>query len=125
MNGHGHGATRQMIDQDRIPDDAFVVRCGRPPFKGNPLSRACDQIEGVYGFSVKVEAGRTVEELAMTCRNNCVGYTKVEEIRKMGYEIKRTRGTQYHATVIVPADWASEDADALSNLFLPFQKPRQ
>ena len=53
----------------------------------------------------------TVEQLAVVCRNKYVGFTTVGEIRKMGYEVVRTSGEGWHATVVVPEEWAWEAAE--------------
>ena len=93
-----------MAEGDRLPDDAVVVRCGLPPFLGRPLHTACDEHpSGRYGFSVQAAVGLTVEELALECRNNSVGYLTAGEIRAIGYEVYETSGAGRHATVVVDA----------------------
>ncbi len=107
-----------MNDPDRIPDDAFVVRCGLPPYTKNPLIAACrHHPDGPFGFSVQFEIGLTVECLATACRNRSVDYTTAGEIRRMGYDVIRTRGDFYHATVLVPKPWNPEDAETLTKTF--------
>lgn len=107
-----------MAERERPPDDAFVVRCGQPPFAANPLYLACgDHPDGVYGFSVQSAAGLTVEQLAAACRNKVVGFTTVAEVRRLGYEIIRTGREFHHATVAVPVDWGEAEAVALTALF--------
>jgi hypothetical protein len=112
-----------MPRRGRIPDDAWVVRCGLPPFEKNPLFQACGHHEGLFGFSVQATAGKTVEELATACRNNSVGYTQTREIRAMGYDVVTTRGDFHHATVVVPEEWTEKAADELTRLFQQARNP--
>jgi hypothetical protein len=101
-----------------IPDEAFVVRCGVPPFLNSPLILGCrTHPEGPYGFSVQSAAGLTVAELAAACRNNVVGYMIAGDIRALGYDVVRTGGAGHHATVIVPEDWSPEAAEILAARF--------
>lgn len=107
-----------MADGGRLSDEAWVVRCGLPPFTDRPLRLACDEHpEGVYGFSVQCAAGLSVQQLAAACRNKSVGFTTVGQIREMGYDVVQTAGYLHHATVVVPRDWSPEAADALTPLF--------
>ncbi len=101
---------------DRIPDNAFVVRCGKPPYL-RLRERCSDHPDGVHGFSVQSAPGQTVELLAAACPNNWVGVTTAARIRQLGYDVVRTSGRQWHATVVVPADWSEDDAFRLSKLF--------
>lgn len=113
-----------MAEGDRLPDNAVVVRCGLPPFRGRPLETACDEHpSGYYGFSVQAAAGLTVQQLASECRNNCVGHTTVEAIRGMGYEVRETSGEGRHATVVVPRPWATQAAEELARLFRRAKNP--
>jgi hypothetical protein len=119
-----------MAEGERLPDDAVVVRCGLPPFADSPLDRGCRQHpDGFFGFSVQAAAGLTVEQLAASCPNKSVGFTTVAKIRIMGYEVVRTRGAAYHATVVVPEDWGAEAAEELARIFdraaNPAHKKRQ
>ena len=51
-----------MASQVRLPDEAQVVRCGRPPFdQPKPLHERCDEHDGVYGFSVQSRGNLTLE----------------------------------------------------------------
>ena len=106
-----------MADPRRLPDEAFVVRCGLVPFVQRPLDDRCGHHDGVYGFSVQAELGLTVEQLAAGCSNKSVGFTTVAEIRIMGYDVVRTRGEDHHATVVVPEDWSAESARELARIF--------
>ena len=82
-----------MAKEERLPDDAVVVRCGLPPFVDSPLERGCRRHPvGLFGFSVQAAVGLTVEQLATACRNKSVGFTSVAQIRIMGYEVVRTSG---------------------------------
>jgi hypothetical protein len=74
-----------MAEDELLPDDAVVVRCGLPPFVNSPLERGCRRHPvGLFGFSVQAAVGLTVEQLAIVCRNKIVGFTSVAEIRIMG-----------------------------------------
>jgi hypothetical protein len=113
-----------MAEEERLPDDAVVVRCGLPPFVDSPLERGCRRHPvGLYGLSVQAAAGMTVEQLATACRNKSVGYTSVAQIRIMGYEVVRTSGEAHHATVVVPEDWSREAAEELARIFRPATNP--
>ncbi len=107
-----------MARLHRLPDEALVVRCGLVPFVNSPLDRGCrHHPDGVHGFSVQSEAGLSVAQLAAECSNKSVGFTTVAEIRIMGYEVVRTAGDAYHATVVVPQDWSADSAAALALIF--------
>ena len=57
-----------MSERERLPDEAQVVRCGRPPFDDpKPLHERCDEHDGVYGFSVQSRGNQTLEALAVWC----------------------------------------------------------
>jgi hypothetical protein len=113
-----------VAETDQIPDEAFVVRCGLPPFSQHTLFQACrTHPDGPFGFSVQAAVHLTVVQLASACRNNHVGFTTAGEIRKMGYEVTRTSGVGWHATVVVPRDWTHEASDELSRLFTLARNP--
>ncbi len=113
-----------MAVEERLPNDAVVIRCGLPPFTARPLLGACgDHPDGVFGFSVQSAAGLTVAQLATACRNKYVGYTSVGEIRRLGYDVVRTGKEFHHATVVVPKDWSTEAADVLTDLFVMAVNP--
>jgi hypothetical protein len=113
-----------MTEEERLTDDAVVVRCGLPPFVASPLHRGCRRHPaGFFGFSVQAEAGLTVEQLALACPNKSVGFTTVAKIRIMGYEVVRTVGESHHATVVVPEDWSAEAAEELARIFEPAANP--
>jgi hypothetical protein len=119
-----------MADQERLADEAVVVRCGLPPFVDSPLDRGCrHHPDGFFGFSVQAAVGLTVEQLAEACRNRSVGFTTVAKVRIMGYEVVRTSGEAHHATVVVPEDWSTEAAAELARTFEhaanPTSKKRQ
>jgi hypothetical protein len=106
-----------------LPDEAFVVRGGKPPFS-KPLTLACRRHpEGSYGLSVQSEANLSVVELARALPNGRVGFTTVGEIRMMGYDVLRTSGDGFHATLVVPIDWDPADADQLARLFQDAENP--
>ena len=112
-----------MAKRERLPDEAFVVRCGVPPFEKSPLDKACDlHPDGVFGFSVLSAAAMSVERLATACKNATIGFLSVGEIREMGYDIQST-GPPHHATVIVPQGWDSGAASKLARLFRPAKNP--
>lgn len=113
-----------MAEEDEIPDEALVVRCGLPPFEQSPLHRGCRRHpSGVFGFSVQAAAGLTVEQLAVACHNKSVGFTTVATIRIMGYEVVRTSGEAYHATVVVPEGWGVDAAEELARVFMQATNP--
>ncbi len=76
-----------------LPDDAFVVRGGRVPFRKS-LTEGCEAhpATGHHGFSVQSAPGRTVQELASKLPHRDVGFTTVGSIREAGYDVIRTPG---------------------------------
>ena len=107
-----------------LPDHGLVVRCGAPPFPNNPLLGACGKHpDGPFGFSVQSGAEVTLEQLAVVCRNNQIGFTTVGAIRTMGYDVVPTAGPGQHATVVVPVDWTPDAAEELARLFQRAQNP--
>ena len=113
-----------MSGRDRLPDEAWVVRCGRPPFDHpKPLHERCAEHDGVYGFSVQSKGNETIEVVARWCQNNRIGVTTVGAIRALGYEIDITPGKGHHATVIVPRDWTPEAARQLAQSFEDRENP--
>jgi hypothetical protein len=107
-----------MGSPEPLSDDALVVCCGLPPFVNSPLDRGCRRHpDGPFGFSVQAAVGLTVEQLAAACSNKSVGFSTVAEIRIMGYQVVRTSGEAYHATVVVPEDWTAELAAKLALIF--------
>ncbi len=113
-----------MSERERLPDEAWVVRCGRPPFdQPKPLQDRCDEHDGVYGFSVQSRGKLTLEVLAVWCQNKRIGVTTVGAIRERGYDIVITRGREFHATVIVPRDWTPEAARQLGETFVDRENP--
>ena len=113
-----------MPTQDRLPDEAWVVHCGQPPFEHpKPLHERCDEHDGVYGFSVQSRRNVALEVLAVWCRNNRIGVTTVGAIRASGYEVEITRGRGFHATVVAPRDWSPEAARQLAALFKDRENP--
>ncbi len=104
--GGGTGATRAgrdawlkreigadiMEDENRLPDEALVVRGGRPPFAQNPLIERCaERPDGLYGFSVQSAPGLGLKELAADLPNASVGVTTVGAVRSAGYDVVRTQ----------------------------------
>jgi len=111
-------------ESEPLPDDALVVRGGKPPFVNNPLDHGCDEHPaGVYGFSVQCAPGKTLGDLAGYLRNRRVGLTTVGEIRRMGYDVVRTAGFGNHATVVVPSDWDGAATEELAWLFQEAENP--
>lgn len=113
-----------MEDQDRLPDEALVVRCGVPPFeRPTNLPSRCDHHHGVFGFSVQSAAGVSLGRLASWCRNSRVGVLTVETVRALGYDVEVTPGDGFHATVIVPLDWTQQAAEGLAAAFESVANP--
>lgn len=113
-----------MGKDDRLSDQALVVRCGQPPFESPiPLHQRCDLHECFYGFSVQSADGISLEELASWCPNNKIGVTTVGEIRGLGYDVVMTAGIGHHATVVVPVDWEYGDSLVLVRLFREERNP--
>jgi len=113
-----------MAGDERLADNALVVRCGSPPFRGRPLFTSCENHpDGVYGFSVQCAAGLTAARLATACRNKIVGVTTVARIRQMGFDVVPTTGEMWHATVVVPKDWSHAKAETLSQIFESVSNP--
>ncbi len=107
-----------MGSSERLPNNALVVRCGRPPFDDPiPLCERCEHHERVFGFSVQCAERVPLERLAGWCPNKKVGVTTVGEIRVLGYDVVVTRGNGYHATVVVPTDWDHDRSQDLIRLF--------
>ena len=74
-----------MASAERLPDQALVVRCGRPPFEDPiPLCERCVHHEGVFGFSVQCADEVPLDRLAGWCPNKKVGVATVGEIRAYG-----------------------------------------
>ena len=72
------------VSPEKLPDDALVVRGGRPPFdQPKPLHERCDEHQGYFGFSVQSAPGLSLDQLASALRNSIVGFTTVGEIRKI------------------------------------------
>jgi hypothetical protein len=70
-----------MADEERLADDAAVVRCRLPPFVDSPLDRGCrHHPDGFFGFSVQAAVGLTAEQPATVCRNRSAGITTVAKI---------------------------------------------
>lgn len=112
-----------MGGRARLPDEAFVVRCGLPPFENSVLHEDCRRHpDGPYGFLVQAAAAMSVEQLATACSNRSVGFTTAWEIRRMGYEVVST-GAPHHATVVVPEGWGVDPASALALIFRHAIKP--
>ncbi len=114
-----------MIGDGRLPDEALVVRCGQPPF--DPIKfireKCAEHPEGFFGFSVQSADGAIVEALAAWCPNNKIGQTTVGAVRTAGYDVVRTSGYGYHATVVVPRDWEPNAAELLLSLFAELTNP--
>jgi hypothetical protein len=83
-----------MSGEERLPDDALVVRCGQPPFDPvKVISEGCrEHPSGHFGFSVQSAPGASIEALAAWCRNSKIGWTTVDAIRSAGYEVVMTSG---------------------------------
>jgi hypothetical protein len=114
-----------MVSSGRLPDEAVVVRCGRPPFDDPiPLCERCVQHEGVYGFSVQCADKLSLDQLAGVCPNRKVGVATVGEIRVLGYDVVMTSGKGHHATVVVPNDWDYAASQGLVQLFREQVNPR-
>ncbi len=112
-----------MSGRSDLPDDAFVVRGGVPPFS-RPLTLYCrDHPDGYFGFSVQSEASLSVTDLSRALPNKRVGFTTVGEVRKMGYDVVRTSGDGFHATLVVPVDWEEADAARLAQAFQVAENP--
>jgi hypothetical protein len=104
--------------RDPLPDEALVVRCGRPRHDDATLLRErCVWHEGWFGFSVQCAHGIPLDELAAWCPNRKIGITTVGEIRALGYDVVVTPGKGHHATVAVAPDWTPEDSRRLVVLF--------
>lgn len=107
-----------MGKHPRLPNEALVVRCGKPPFDPYVLRhRGCAEHEGLFGFSVQSAANVELEVLAARCENNRVGVLTVGVIRELGYDVVATSGRGHHATVSVPRNWDLERARILGALF--------
>jgi len=82
-----------MPSTERLPDQALVVRCGRPPFDDPiPLCERCVHHEGVFGFSVQCADEVLLDRLAGWCPNKKLGVATVGEIRTLGYDVVVTSG---------------------------------
>jgi hypothetical protein len=113
-----------MAGSGRLPDEALVVRCGRPPFDDpTPLRERCMWYEGHFGFSVQCAEGVPLDELAKWCPNRRIGVTTIGEIRALGYDVVVTPGKGHHSTVEVAPDWTREDSDRLIGLFRETMNP--
>lgn len=111
---------------DRLPDEALVVRGGCPPYDRDHGKSLLDGLRthnsGLYGFSVQA-GDETLGHLANYLPNKVVGVTNVGEIRQIGYDVVQSSGAGRHATVVVPREWNQEDADRLGRLFREKKNP--
>lgn len=113
-----------MADREPIDDEAYVVRCGAPPFDdGKRLFDKCTHHEGVYGFSVQSRSGYSIERLATSCPNGRIGVLRAAVLRRLRYDVVVTQGVGHHATVVVPENWTLADALVLANLFQDVKNP--
>jgi len=114
------------VDPGPFPPDAIVVRAivvRGGSVTGDQLADGCGfhlDRAGVYGFSVQVEPGRTELDLARagSFPNKKISVTTVAQVRGLGFDVVRTPGRGFHATVIVPAAWTPADAARLAGAFL-------
>lgn len=112
-----------MAKEESFPGETLVVRGGKPS-SGSKLRGGCRlHPDGYFGFSVQAEPGLSVEKLGRALPHKSLGVTTVEEIRRMGYDVIRTSGNGFHATVVVPDDWNVEDADRLARIFREANNP--
>ncbi len=111
------------VEDDRLPDEARVVRCGKPPFEPVRPRESCVPHAGHFGFSVRSGDGISFEELARWCPNRKVGVTSVGAIRALGYDAVVTPGRGHHATVVVDPGWAVDGADRLGRSFVEATNP--
>src|SRR5688500_4884459 len=110
--------------EDRIPDEALVVR-GGVPSATHILRSSGRHHSGVYGFSVQCAADADVKGLATAgdIPHTQVGVTTVGALRREGYDVIRTSGKGHHATVAVPPDLDPEAAERIAKLMLPEPNP--
>lgn len=89
-----------MAVEERIPDEALVVRGGRN--QPEDLRRGMGtHPSGVTGVSVECAEGLSVEELATILPHNQLGVTTVGAIRAAGGDVVRTSGrSPHHATLV-------------------------
>ena len=99
--------------EERIPDEALVVRGGRnlpEDFRRGTRTHP----SGVTGVSVECAEGVSVEQLAAAIPHGQVGVTTVGAIRAAKGDVVRTSGrSPYHATMF------GLSPEAASRLFTP------
>jgi hypothetical protein len=85
--------------EERIPDDALVVRGGRN--RPEDLERnTATHPSGITGVSVEAAPGLTLAQLAAGIPHGQVGVTSVGKVRAAGGDVVRTSGrSPYHATL--------------------------
>ena len=90
----------EKTTDDRIPDDALVVRGGRNQ-PGDVERATGTHPSGVTGISVECGVGVSVEDLASGLPHRQVGITTVGSVRAAGGDVVRTSGrSPYHATLV-------------------------
>jgi hypothetical protein len=99
----------------------------------NRQNRSSDHLgmEGLFGFSVQHEPGKTIYELAEAGQfpNAQISVTTVEALvaaaASIGYTVQvvRSPGRGFHHTVQVPKPLATDLAAALSGVFVQMPNP--
>ena len=105
---------------ETFPSNTVIVRGGIAT--AAQLANGCgDHLDhpGIHGFSVQAEPGMEAEELARAGAypNAKISVTTVKKLRDAGYDIVRTKGRGFHATVVVPRNWHPPDASKLAGVF--------
>ena len=104
-------------DPRSLPDDAIVVRGGE--ISSSSLIDGCAHHDGVHGFSVQSELDRQVRDLVQAggIPHSKIGVTSVRTLRDLGYDVVKTRGKGFHATVVVPENFDEKKAGDVAKAF--------
>ena len=107
-------------DQDRLPDDAVVVRFGlSAPDVLHKTALAHHDKRGDFAISVASLPDRSADELARlgALRHPRIRETTVGRIREVGYDVVPDEPPEGHALIMLARHPADDDYETISNAF--------